>query len=343
MRIMSLKRSDLSQLVKQLASDQFAVVAPSLREDLLAFYRVKSVDEIHFDHINTKLSLKEWFLPRWEAVCSFRTKKKDVELQDAPETGEEIVLFGARPCDAASLPIMDKVYAWDYQDRFWQDRRERTTLVSISCLDCDEACFCTSVGGHPGSTEGSDILLTPVGDDKFLVEVITEKGEALVKRCAELFQEGTADKEAALRAVVEKLGKKFEHARIKPWLDDNFFHPFWEKNTLHCIGCGTCTFVCPTCHCFDIIDEGDFFRGKRVKNWDACQFRTFTVHASGHNPRPRQDERHRQRIMHKYKYYVEKFGVTLCTGCGRCVRYCPVDLSIIGLLQSIDRRKASAA
>ena len=97
-----------------------------------------------------------------------------------------------------------------------------------------------------------------------------------------------------------------------------------------CIGCGACAFLCPACHCFDIVDEGTEAKGVRRKNWDACAFGTFTNHASGHNPRDVQNKRYRNRIMHKFKYYDDKFGKTLCTGCGRCVRACPVGIDIAG-------------
>ncbi len=78
--------------------------------------------------------------------------------------------------------------------------------------------------------------------------------------------------------------------------------------------------------------------GTRYKNWDACQLAGFTVHASGHNPRDTQDKRYRQRIMHKFSYYPEKFGKTLCVGCGRCIRHCPVDMSLLAVVKNIAKQ-----
>jgi ferredoxin len=104
-----------------------------------------------------------------------------------------------------------------------------------------------------------------------------------------------------------------------------------------CLGCAQCAFVCPTCHCFDIVDEqSGSTTGRRAKNWDACQFSLFTKHASGHNPRDNQEKRYRQRISHKFKYYMDKFDEILCTGCGRCARGCPVSLDILQIVEEIN-------
>jgi len=127
-------------------------------------------------------------------------------------------------------------------------------------------------------------------------------------------------------------------ARVKAWLDANFESPIWEEVATRCAGCGACAFLCPTCHCFDIVDEGSERAGTRRKNWDACGFGKFTGHASGHNPRDLQNKRYRNRFMHKFKYYHDKFGQTLCTGCGRCVRACPVGVDIAAILAAISAK-----
>lgn len=340
---MKIQKDKVYALLQKLKGGGKRIIAPTKQDDLILFKEINSPDEIIADYINTRLSIKGFFLPRSEPILDFKILQKNVEYATVLEEHiKPTVIFGVRPCDAGSLPIMDKVYTWDYIDEYWVKRREATLIIGVSCLDCDEACFCTSVGLDPGSTKGTDILLTPAGNDTFLVEAVSDKGKKLVEENREFFAEGDADKDSILAPVRQKLGKKFDLSVIQPWLQENFFSKFWEQNTLYCIGCGVCTFVCPTCHCFDIVDEGNAFSGKRMKLWDACQFRMFTIHASGHNPRARQDERHRQRIEHKFNYYPKKFGETLCVGCGRCVRYCPVDLSILRLLSMISQVSQSS-
>lgn len=127
-------------------------------------------------------------------------------------------------------------------------------------------------------------------------------------------------------------------AKIKGWLNDNFESDFWHEISSRCAGCGACAFLCPACHCFDINDEGTEQKGCRRKSWDACGFAKFTNHASGHNPRNVQQNRYRNRIMHKFKYYDDKFSQTLCTGCGRCIRACPVGIDIAGILEDINNK-----
>ena len=134
--------------------------------------------------------------------------------------------------------------------------------------------------------------------------------------------------------------KTFDKDKIKAWLDKSFEDDFWKSVSAKCLGCGICAFVCPACHCFDVVDEASFTNGERRKNWDSCSFSYFTLHTSGHNPRPSQRDRFRNRIMHKFKYYKDKFDVIACTGCGRCARACPVNMNLEDVLELIEKKIA---
>jgi len=341
-----LKASNLSAFLDAVLKTR-RLVAPKLDGDLIDFREVRSPAEIASsrDYVNPRTSVKRFFFPRSEPLVTFARTKDGFTLDEPQTLFPPTVVFGCRPCDASSLPIMDALYQWDYIDSFWFKRREATAIVAVSCVRADESCFCTALGGAPNATAGSDLLLTPLREGEapaeppaFLCEVLTPKGEALVALAPTLFTDGSGDKQAVRRTADEAfaaLPPKLDLDAIAAWLAKNFENPRWAPSSYKCWGCGCCTFLCPTCHCFDIVDEGTLRHGQRRRNWDACQFATFTLHASGHNPRPDQAARWRQRVEHKFNYYVQKFSVRSCVGCGRCIRHCPVNMNIYAQLQEI--------
>jgi len=321
-------RQNIQMLGDRLRDRGDRVLAPVARDGVTLFTELGPGGKVDFDTLRTVRSAKEAFFPRSETLFEFHRNGRNVELEPVENVARPTVLLWCRPCDAASFDMLDKLFAWDYDDPFWQKRRAATTVVSIACDAPDEYCFCTSVGGAPDNQSGADLWLAPT-DNGLIAEPQTEKGQALVDAYSDLFSEGDADPRVA------SLPTGFELDKVRPWLDDNFGHPFWKRIAYKCLGCGACAFVCPTCHCFDISDDADFERGRRLRTWDSCGFSMFTQHASGHNPRPSQDGRYRQRVMHKFKYYVEKFDVTACVGCGRCSVSCPVDMNMCSVVSAI--------
>ncbi len=331
-----LAKEKLGALIRGAMDKKYRVVGPAREHGIVLFGELSDPAALCLDELNTQNSVKEFFFPKTEPILKYALGKHDVALADdfaAPRT----VLIGGRACDARSLVALDRLFGWDYKDKFYFARREATCVITLACDRFDEACFCTSLGFGPRAPEGSDVLLVPVEGDAYLVEVVTDKGGALVAELADIFTEGTPGAEKV--AYPEK---KFELAAIKPWLERNFEHPFWNEEFLACLGCGTCTYQCPACYCFEIVDEGDIHGGQRCKNWDSCQLALFTRHTSGHNPRPTQASRWRQRLSHKFAYYPGKFGYEACVGCGRCIRNCPVGLSILDKLVLIGREAAAA-
>ncbi|MCX7944557.1 MAG: 4Fe-4S dicluster domain-containing protein [Deltaproteobacteria bacterium] len=324
-------------LLENLTREGFNIYAPSKNND--RFVKVKDIDEVALfpDRRPTDISAKECLFPKCEPVFYYKREKNNVEIVDIDPNGNK-VLFGLKPCDAASFTIIHKVFNWDYKDKFYNKRFDNSLIIGLACTYLDDYCFCTSVGLSPVSTVGSDILLVRLSDVSFGVIVITDKGGQLVKRYPQLFEKGEPTKSKQVLDSIGGPARKFDHKKVKEWLDNNFETDFFNSIGDICVGCGQCTFVCPTCHCFDIVDEDYLYsEGRRMKNWDGCQFYLFTLHASGHNPRDTQYKRYRQRVNHKFKYYVDRFQEVLCTGCGRCSRGCPVSIDIGDIVSRISK------
>ncbi len=320
-----LKKS-LGEWFNMMTAGGYRVVGPVGQDGQIDFEPVTSPDAVRFDHVQTNNSGKWVMFPRYEAMMRFRLSGKEVQAGEIPPQAPPTVLFGAHPCDAASLATLNAVFTWDSSDAYFEPKLANTTIIGLSCTKGDSYCFCTSVGGGPGDTRGSDVLLTPLDGEKFLAEILTEKGKSVVGLAPQLFSaaDGTS-KEAALA----KIPARFNHRDVTAKLPSLFpKEDVWKEQSLRCLGCGACAYVCPTCSCFDIQDERDRYTGVRIRCWDSCGFGLFTLHASNHNPRHKQSERWRQRVMHKFSYQPERLNVLGCVGCGRCSRSCPVDMNL---------------
>ncbi len=302
----------------------YQVIAPVRRDNLILLARIEDPSLINLDHILTVNTLKDFMLPRCETILRFDLEKACVEpgIDDSLPT----IIFGSRPCDAAALSILDSILIGDVVDSRYAKRRGQTVVLTVACSRVDGACFCKSMGYGPHDPTGSDIILLP-SQGGYLVRLISEKGRQFASDVGLEPDDAEADPEPELSRRVSTDG-------LKAWLDSNFEDPKWQVISENCVSCGTCYYLCPTCHCFDIADEAGISRGVRLRIWDCCSFSSFTKMAS-HQPRVGKYARYRQRVMHKFKYTVDNIGKVACVGDGRCIRYCPYGVDITEILKAL--------
>ena len=310
------------------------VFAPIREGADMVWARIKPEDELEFEFTNTDLSPKGFMFPQTECLMHFRNDPEDEQgmiMEEEPGLSRPRVLLNIRPCDAKAFSVLDLVFERDEQstDVYWKNKRENTVLIGLACKHPCPTCFCTSVNCGPHHQEGLDLLLVDL-DDRFLVRVLTPKGEELTADLNTAVEDDRSRAEAQKRAAEEAIetGVSVDNIASRSVLEE-YDHPCFERIFESCINCGTCTYYCPTCHCFDIQDETQEGYGHRIRNWDSCMSWLFTHHTSGHNPRGTKKDRVRQRFMHKFKYMpIKLHGAIGCVGCGRCTSKCPVNIDV---------------
>jgi sulfhydrogenase subunit beta (sulfur reductase) len=323
-----IEKQKLASLIDGWIEDR-KVYAPVERRGMVVFEEIESGDEAHLEFSNTRVPPKSVYYPQREVLFTTMEKEGGVELK-APAPMEETVIFGVRPCDAHAVTLLDAFFgSGEHKDISYLSRREKIALVGLACNDPADTCFCTSVGGDPHGRPGLDVLLVDLGD-RYLIEALTERGERLLDESDLMRDAEERDVREAeeLRTRAEDRIERLELEGLDERLDGLFDDPIWEEIHRKCMGCGVCTFTCPTCWCFDVTDEETPEGAKRIRFWDTCQATLFTKQGSGFNPRPSGKERMRQRVMHKFNYYPKDFGRPACAGCGRCVTSCPVNQDI---------------
>jgi ferredoxin len=287
----------------------------------------------------THYSAKGLFFPESEALLTF-------EIPGRGETGTigikdhlhdaKTVIWGVRPCDLTGFKVLDAFFLSDPVDPYYQARRMHTVLIALNCNEAGKNCFCKSLAAGPFAHEGFDLALTDLGDE-FVVETGSEAGQKLIEEHSELFSDASEAQEDKARALEEKSKGSFagplDAAKLRAKLPTAYESPLWEEQVAKCKVCGTCCFVCPTCHCFNIEDLKKSKKvAQRMRYWDSCQLSGFTQMA-GHNSRPNQAERWRQKVLDKFMYIPHKYnGLLGCVGCGRCVDHCQAGIKIVEVL-----------
>lgn len=285
---------------------------------------------------NLTKPVKSIVLPPVEVMFHFGKDDNGYHLEVPDEKQPEKLVFGIRSCDARAISILDTFFQEGYQDNYYLNKRKNTFLVGLSCLNPCSSCFCTSLGISPVESNEVDLMVTDIGDS-LIVETISQRGEELftasgIEEISEA-DEGRWEqlKESAYNKVAKQINTDGIDKKLVECFEDDVF---WQRIGEKCLSCGICTLLCPTCYCFDINDELIKDDGQRVRSWDSCAFPVYTKMPM-ENPREVKWRRIRQKVCHKYEFHPMNFGVIACTGCGRCLRYCPVNWDITQVLNSL--------
>lgn len=309
---------------------QGTVIAPVSVDGVLLYRPIRSSAEVVWHFTRPVMSIKECFFPITERMMTLTMRGPSVDLAETlPE--EEAILFGVRPCDARGMLALDALFLTTPPvDPYYAARRRNTTLIGIACEQMGETCFCDSVGGAPDDPTGLDLMLTEQNGG-YAVEAITEKGAALM---ATMILDDIPGKRP-------RLEPKDRRAVPMPadWLP-HFVSEYWAEQSERCLSCRACAYVCPTCRCFDVKDEalptanGDHAY-ERLRCWDSCMREAYRQIAGGHNPRQAKADRLRNRVFCKFQFYAEQYGASACTGCGRCIDACPVNIDITEIVSHL--------
>ena len=349
MSLAEIPKKRIKELLNYLR-EEYRLVAPIKEHEKLVFKEVKSVGDIVITDELPYKSPKEFLFPQLERMMSFDAAG-ELKIEDQVE---KTIVFGVRPCDLEALKILKAVLAQGrFHDAWFVRRMENAIFIGMNCISEKPGCFCAERGINKRYTDACDVFFTDTGD-YYTVQIITDAGrslfntfsfddfqfsqcfcmEGMTEECCKLDDESELEAESKLKLKSESYDRE-NLLEINAEENIVFNQIDWDRIAERCMGCGICTYLCPTCHCFAFKDVKEKDLSVRYRVWDSCMYPKFTLHASGHNPRATKKERFRQRVMHKYMYIKKNQGYTACTGCGRCVRSCPVGMNIKSVVSEI--------
>ena len=302
--------------------------------------------EVSLETLKTVKSPKDAFFPQSENLYTCVRDGKKITIEPEVLKEQNFVVFGMKACDVQGVKVLDRVFLSDPVDSFYAARREHGTIVALACHEPEESCFC-KVFGIDCAEPTADVAAWMIQGELYW-KPLTEKGETLTEQIKEVLtdaeEQQVEEEKKAIRTIVEKL--PYSNLSLKGWGEkdymERFNSPVWEELYKPCLACGTCTFVCPTCQCYDIKDYDTGHGVQRYRCWDSCMYSDFTMMAHGNN-RTSQMQRFRQRFMHKLVYYpLNNDGLFSCVGCGRCVEKCPSSLNIVKVIKAFEKQGGEA-
>ena len=340
-----IKAENLPALFRTIAAEQ-ELYLPVKAGGQVNFAAWSEEAEVSLETLKTVKSPKDAFFPQSENLYTCVRDGKKITIEPEALKEQNFVVFGMKACDVQGVKVLDRVFLSAPVDSFYAARREHGTIVALACHEPEESCFC-KVFGIDCAEPAADVAAWMIHGELYW-KPLTEKGETLTEQIKEVLtdaeEQQVEEEKKAIRAIVEKL--PYANLSLKGWGEkdymERFNSPVWEELYKPCLACGTCTFVCPTCQCYDIKDYDTGHGVQRYRCWDSCMYSDFTMMAHGNN-RTSQMQRFRQRFMHKLVYYpLNNDGLFSCVGCGRCVEKCPSSLNIVKVIKAFEKQGGEA-
>ena len=281
---------------------------------------------------------------------SFLYPAKESVTIDPTFEQKQAVLFGVKACDLKAIATLDHIFLDpDFVDPFYKTRRDNILLVSDDCPAPKECCFCTLMGGNPFPDQNFDLNLSFL-EHGVLVELGSEKGKALLENAkgnyAPAEQKHLTQRDAQRNKSIQllkEINKSFQFPleNLPSLIEDKYDSLAWKESCETCVSCCACTNICPSCHCFLLIENiGEKNRERLfnvVRSWDSCQSPGFARVAGGANPRKRLRNRFENRFLCKLQYKPRNYGIFACTGCGRCFEACQGKIDVRQVLSLVSK------
>ena len=349
----TIQKPAFNSIVSRLREDGYLPIGPRVKNESLVYEPIESLDDLpqgysteqkpghfrlirekhsrYFDIIPGAHSWKQFLFPSRVELFELHKNGNGWETAPKPTETPSYAFIGVRACELAAIQIQDNIFMRsDFTDPIYRARRQRTFIISINCTSPAETCFCTSMGTGPRVKDDFDLNLTEL-DDVFVLTIGSEVAKRVLTGIP--FEDASGyiltNVEHKISRAEQQIRHKLDTADLPELILNNLDHPYWNEIGKRCLSCANCTQVCPTCFCWDTMDEMslDGNTTKRTRVWDSC-FNPGYSHQAGGNTRPTIYSRYRQWLSHKLGTWKQQYGTLGCVGCGRCITWCPAEIDI---------------
>ncbi len=304
---------------------------------------INNGDDSYFNYVVGQDTWKRFLFRNEELIFTSRVEEGQVIFKSAVAPVTKKAFLGIRSCELEAIHIQDKVFIdGDFKDIRYANHREDLLLIAVNCTRSAATCFCASLDTGPRVKNGFDLVITEVTETpmKYILEVGSERGQQLISGLGlksagkELVNQAADQISQAAQSQTRRLDKN----KIKDLCYSNMGNDsFWQDISDRCLNCANCTQVCPTCFCSTVEDQTSLsgVEAKQVRYWDSC-FNLEHSHLAGGSVRVSRSSRYRQWFTHKLATWQDQFDTLGCTGCGRCITWCPVGIDITEEARRLD-------